>query len=221
MSTRKTPFVNGEFYHIYNRGVDKRNIFSSPDNVQRFLKSMREFNVIDPIGSLYENSFKLGGSTAKSTKSDKKLVNFICYCLNPNHYHFVLEQVTDGGISEIMKRISGGYTWFFNNKNKRSGSLFQGRFKSIHINSNEYLLHLSAYVNLNWRVHQLGGSTAKLVRSSWGEYMGEEKKGFCEKRIISEQFRNKGDYKKFAETSLRDILERRTDLKDIEKMLLE
>lgn len=226
MPTRKKPFVNGEFYHVYNRGVEKRNIFSDQDDLERFLQSMIEFNVVDPIGSLYENSFRLGGPTPKFDESgEEKLVNFICYCVNPNHYHFILEQVTDGGISEFMKRLSGGYTGYFNNKNKRSGVLFQGKFKSIHIDSNEYLLHLSAYVNLNDHVHkhQLGGRTAKLVesRSSWAEYMGEVKNPFCDKDIILEQFRNKKEYQKFAESSLSDILERRADMKDVEKLLLE
>ncbi|MFA5842044.1 MAG: transposase [Candidatus Paceibacterota bacterium] len=225
MATRKTAFANGEFYHIYNRGVDKRIIFSNKTDVERFLQSMILFNSIEPVGSLYELSFKkppLGGSTAKS----KRLVNIIAYCLNPNHFHFVLEQVSNGGISEFMKRLSGGYTWYFNNKNKRSGALFQGRFKSIHIDSNEYLLHVSAYVNLNDQVHQLGGSASKLVRSqsSWGEYIdkaGKNTAGICVKDIIFEQFRNRTEYKDFAISSLRDIVERRTGLKDIENILLE
>lgn len=228
MSTRKTPFVNGEFYHIYNRGVDKRNIFSDTDDLDRFFKSMNEFNTIEPIGSLYENSFKstqLGGSTAK-LGGKNKLVNFICYCVNPNHFHFILEQFTDGGISEFMKRLSGGYTWYFNNKYKRNGSLFQGKFKSIHVDSNEYLLHLSAYVNLNDRVHQLGGRTAKLMdsRSSWKEYLGKiggNTENFCKKDIILDQFDDVAEYKTFAESSLRDIIERKNSKKELEGLLLE
>lgn len=219
MATRKTSFANGEFYHIYNRGVDKRNIFTDRIDVQRFFKSMIEFNTALPIGSLYENSFqKLGGETAKS----EKLVNIIAYRLNPNHFHFILEQVVDGGISEYMKRI-GGYTWYFNNKYKRSGSLFQGVFKDVHIDSNEYLLHVSAYVNLNDRAHQLGGETAKLVEdmSSWSEYTEKEVEGICEKEIVLGQFKNVAEYKKFALSSLQSILERKADLKNLEAFLLE
>ena len=96
MSTRKTPFENGEFYHIYNRGVDKRNIFSDSDDLQRFFQSMAEFNVVDPIGSLYENSFRLGGfdrqaAVAEPQNGKKAGKDFVCYCVNPNHYHFILE----------------------------------------------------------------------------------------------------------------------------------
>ena len=208
---------------MFNRGVDKRVIFTNRYDMDRFFKSLIEFNVIDPIGSLYENSHKkCGGSTATLSE---KLVNIIVYCLNPNHYHLILEQLVDGGISEFMKRI-GGYTWYFNNKYERSGALFQGRFKAIHIDSNEYLLHAGSYVNLNDRVHQLGGSTAttvKLVesRSSWGEYTDTKIKGICEKEIILGQFKNVGEYKKFALSSLESILQRKEELKDFGELLIE
>ncbi|MDO8572373.1 MAG: transposase [bacterium] len=222
MANRKTPFVIGEFYHIYNRGVDKRNIFSDEQDVDRFMQSMDVFNVLEPIGSIYEKTFEDKRFGSKASKSEK-LVNFIAYCLNPNHYHFILEPLVDRGIEKFMQRLGTGDTKYFNNKYKRSGALFQGKFKSIHINSNEYLLHLSAYVNLNWRVHQLGRSMSKLVksRSSWGEYTGDERKGFCEKGIILEQFKNKADYKTFAQDSLESILERKADLKEMGRYLLE
>lgn len=221
MANRKTSFTVGEYYHVYNRGVDKRIIFADVYDIRRFFQSMVEFNVVDPIGSLYLNSFlQLRGETPKL---GKRLVNVIAYCLNPNHFHLILEQLVDGGISEYMKRLGGGYTGFFNQKHDRSGSLFQGVFKDVHIDSNEYLLHASAYVNLNDRVHQLGGETPKLVESmsSWGEYTDKGVNGICEKEIILGQFKNIEEYKEFALTSLESITKRRKDLKDFDKFLLE
>lgn len=226
MAQRKTAFVEGEYYHIYNRGVDKRNIFLDDDDLDRFLQSMLEFNVIEPIGSIYENSFdkdrcntQLGGSTSKLGEVEGKLVDFIAYCLNPNHYHFLVMQTADRGIEKFMHRLSTGYTMYFNEKEKRSGALFQGRFKAVHIDSNKYLLHASAYVNLNDRVHQLGGSTSKLMksRSSWEEYTDKSKKAniFCEKDIILGQFRNTAEYKKFAISSLDDIVKKKRDPEEI------
>lgn len=222
---RKVPFVAGEFYHVYNRGVDKRIIFSDQDDVNRFFQSMDEFNVIEPIGSIYENSFiknKLGNETSKS--DEKKLVNIIAYCLNPNHFHIILEQVEDGGISNFMKRLGGGYTKYYNKKEKRSGSLFQGVFKDAHIDSNEYLLYVSAYVNLNDRVHQLGNETSKLVksRSSWAEYSDAiSKENFCEKDIILGQFKNKEEYKKFAKSALESIIAGKLKSRAVEGYLIE
>ena len=212
MSIRKIQFANNEHYHIFNRGVDKREIFSDQDDWSRFFQSMEEFNTLEPIGSIFENSFctPLGGRTSKS----EKLVNFVCYCVNPNHYHFILEQLVDNGIEKFMQRIGTGYTKYFNNKYNRNGSLFQGKYKAIHINSNEYLLHLSAYINLNNKVHQLGH---RMSKSSWNEYIGEVNNNFCNKEIILNQFNNLQEYRDFAESSLIDIQER----KEMEKFLLE
>ena len=220
---RKTIFSVGEFYHVYNRGVDKRTVFEDVFDVQRFLQSMREFNTAEPIGSIYEHSFlQLGGRASKLAGAlpKKPLVNFICYCLNPNHYHFILEEITEKGIQRFMHRLATGYTMYFNERYKRSGALFQGKFKASHVDSNEYLLHLSAYVNLNWRVHQLGGSASKLVRRSWGEYTGKRKRAndtdFCKKGIILEQFGSVKKYEKFALDALSKIQERKGELKEIE-----
>ena len=167
---------------------------------------MSEFNSAKPIGSIYENSFR--EKEKKLVSEQDKLVDFVCYCLNPNHYHFVLKQLTDNGISQFMHKVSTGFTNYFNLKYKLSGSLFQGRFRALHVNSNEYLLHLSAYVNLNDKVHQLRSSTPKLSKSSWGEYKNYEN-GFCNKKIILEQFKDHGSYEVFAESALLTIQNRK------------
>lgn len=116
---RKVSLTVGEIYHIFNRGVDKRKIFSDKKDLERFFTSMQIFNCIEPVGSLYEQSF------LKEKEESKPLVKFIAYNLLPNHFHFILEQIEEGGISQFMKRLLGGYTWYFNNRHKRSGSLFQ------------------------------------------------------------------------------------------------
>lgn len=220
---RKTPFEVGEYYHIYNRGVDKRSIFLDEDDMRRFYDSIEKFNALDPIGSIYENSFikKLGSEASKSEQDT--LVNMTAHCANPNHFHLLLRQEAEKGIEKFMHKVGTGYTKYFNNKYKRSGSLFQGVFKSVHIDSNEYLLHVSAYVNLNNRVHQLGSEASKLVhsRSSWGEYTDEKISGICDKDIILGQFRDTNEYREFALTSLETIIERKEELKGISELLLE
>jgi putative transposase len=233
---RTTIFANGEFYHVYNRGTDKRNIFSHEVDIARFFKSMDEFNTLEPIGSIYENSFhtslvgtpsKQGKIKVHSKEGRGKLVNFICYCINPNHYHFLLEQVVDRGIEKFLHRLGTGYTKYFNNKYKRSGVLFEGKFKAVHVNTNEYLLHVSAYINLNDHVHQLGSRASKLGTSalrSWSSFKEYRKKdglGFCKKEIILSQFKNVKAYEEFARSSLVEILKRRKEEKTISNLLLE
>jgi putative transposase len=188
----------------------------------RFLKSMDEFNVVEPTGGIYANSFNKEQKKEKLRNSvsgpDENLVNIICYCLNPNHYHIVLEQLVDDGIVKFMHRLGTGYTKNFNTKYNRVGSLFQGKYKAVHINSNNYLLHVSAYVNLNDKVHRLRSSASK---SSWEEHV--KGKGYgngdivCGNKIVLDQFKSRGEYKKFAEESLKKI----QDIKDMKKMLLD
>ena len=208
---RKTLFTNGGHYHIYNRGIEKRDIFLDKWDFDRFLKSMDEFNTVDPICSIYENSF------IKERPTKKKLVDFIAYCLNPNHFHFILKQTVEMGIEKFMQRIGTGYTKYFNNKYKRNGALFQSTYKAIYIDSNEYLLHLSTYINLNNRAHKLGSLASK---SSWEEY-ARGKEGLCKKDIILKQFNNLKEYTNFAESSLGDILERKELKREMEDLLLE
>jgi len=203
----------GEYYHIYNRGVDKRSITKDSKDIERFMQSLEFFNSKEPIISLREII------SYENTKDKDPLVEIICYCLNPNHYHFLLKEIHEGGISEFMKRLNGGYTWYFNNRYKRSGSLFQGTFKSVHIKSNEQLLHVNAYVNLNDKVHKISGLTAEKVRSSWDEYIGKSSKKFCNKEIILGQFKSIRDYKDFAESSLKEILKVKENKGDLEMLI--
>lgn len=214
----REPLAINEYYHVFNHGVETRNIVSDPDDSERFLDCLRFFNSIEAVGSLYSLNFDKDKS--KSVKNE--LVEIICYCLNLNHYHFVLKQLVENGIGEFMRRINGGYTQFFNNKYKRKGALFRGRYKSKHIPDNDYLLHTSAYVNLNDQVHQLSSSTAKspLVRSSWEEYQNGQV-GICKKEVILGQFKNLKEYETFALSSLELSLERKKEEKEFKALLIE
>jgi putative transposase len=202
---RKVAFANGEYYHIYNRGTDKRDVFLDDLDYHRFLTSLREFNDIKPIGSLYEKSLRekngvaFGGSTSIMEVEPPKarLVEIICYCLNPNHYHFILKQLEDDGIKKFMHRLGTAYTMFFNNKYKRSGVLFQGKFKAINIDSNEYLLYLSAYVNQNNFIHGYSKDNSWSY-SSFLDYIEKRNGTLCEKENILSQFNNAEEYKNFV-----------------------
>ena len=189
---RKHAFVVGEYYHIYNRGTDKRQIFLDQEDLDRFIKSLIEFNRIKPIGSLYEMQFS---PKKKTLVKSQKLVSIIAFCLNPNHFHLILTPLTDGGIEKFMQKIAG-YTRYFNEKYERSGVLFQGKFQSKHIDNNDYLLRVSSYVNLNNR-DPLGTSSTKWSKSSWEEYLGKEV-GICDIDIILKQFKKIDEYRTFA-----------------------
>jgi len=215
---RKVPLVEDQFYHVYNRGTDKRNIIENDFDMQRFMQSIDEFNIQEPIGSIYENTFRKKEKLLGTPSTKLKLVEIVAYCINQNHYHFILRPLCAGGIEKFMQKLGGGYTRYFNEKHDRTGALFQGRFKSTHINSNSLLMQMSAYVNLNNKVHQLGTPSTK---SSWNEYIGLNNEGICSKDIILGQFKNIEDYKKFAEESIEGILKQRKNDKAIAKLLIE
>ena len=229
---RKTQFANGEYYHIYNRGVDKRTIFSHRNDISRFLQSMEEFNTEDPIGSIYENLFKKRKNSRDKHKHQhklgaSKLVEFVCYCLNPNHFHFLLKQERDKGIERFMHRLSTGYTKYFNQKYKRSSALFQGSYKAVHVDSNEYLLYISAYVNLNDRVHNFRKKTLESAQpqTSYMDYVSPKTRGsssaLCCPDVIMNQFSKPTDYRRYAEEALIVMRENRQMRKEIEPLLLE
>lgn len=205
---RKTKFANGEYFHIYNRGTDKRDVFLDEYDYFRFLRSMEEFNRVEPIGSLYIKDQLSERGVAAGPLQEEKLVEIIAFCLNPNHFHLILKQEKEGGISEFMKRVGGGYTGHFNFRYKRTGVLFQGKFKAIHIDSNEYLLYLSAYVNGNNLVHN-----TKIFRSSLENYLKNKKDNLCNPEVILSQFQKRGDYKDFVKSNAVAIKEKREDMK--------
>lgn len=196
---RKIIFTNGECYHVFNRGVDKRDIFMNDNDYSRFLKNMVDFN----NNLTREERLIIHNSKKSELSSEGSLVDIISYCLNPNHYHFILKQTFDRGIEKFMHKISTGYTNYFNKKYERSGSLFQGRFKAVLIDSNEQLLHLSSYVNMNHFIH---GYENKNKNKKWGycsvpEYIGECKGAICNKEIILNQFGSIDSYKDFLKNN--------------------
>lgn len=206
----------GEYYHVYNRGVDHRQIVMDKEDADRFILGLDLYNSKEPVGSIFEYS-RLGRE--HKLKPRKRLVDILCYCLNPNHFHMLITPIKDDGLSKFMKRL-GGYANFFNLKYHRTGSLFEGQFKAKLIESNEYLLHLSSYISLNNRVHNLSGELNKLVRSSWNEYTLDVG-NLCKKGLILEQFKNKEEYKKYSLDNLVYMRSKRADYEELKEILLE
>jgi len=165
---RKQPLVTGECYHVYNRGVDKRDIFNSKKDVDRFVESIREFNRAEVIVSLA--NLRKTNQIAPKALSENPLVSIVAYCLNPNHFHFVLKQLIDGGIAKFMQKLQAGYTSYFNIRNSRMGSLFQGTFKSQLIGNENYFNKIIGYTNKNYQIHNIPKNKMNLVFASDYEY---------------------------------------------------
>ncbi|MBP9717511.1 MAG: transposase [Candidatus Pacebacteria bacterium] len=204
MARKNIPLVTGEKYHIFNRGVDKRDVFLDQYDYLRFYQSLAFFNTIEPTVN-----YRLAKSSY-TKQNEKKLVNIEAYSLLPNHFHLIVEQIVDGGISEFLKRVSGGYTSYFNEKYQRSGVLFQGRYKKVHVNTDEQYQYLFAYVNENHIVHRLSHKRElfhsssihyqKLAISKIIDQVRSDPYNFVENKKLAEQIYQK-------RKSMKDLLE--------------
>jgi REP element-mobilizing transposase RayT len=151
--------ATGEWYHCYTRGVDKRTVFESPQDYDRFLVHLFVANQTKNIRVSDLADTRLLAVLANPLFTEKvPLVELGAYSLMPNHAHFIVKEIRDGGIATFMQKVFTGYTMYFNNKNQRTGALFSGTFKSKHISDDRYLKQVTPYVLLN---------PAELFESRW------------------------------------------------------
>ena len=141
---RKFDFSVGEFYHIYNRGNNKSTIFLNDADKKRFTKLLYVCNNTKPV------VFKtIQGMPLDSIERGENLVDIGLYCLIPNHFHLLMHERMEGGISRFLEKLSTAYSMYFNKKYERTGKLFEGRFQATHVDRNEYLKYLFSYIHLN------------------------------------------------------------------------
>jgi len=155
---RKIKFNIGNFYHLYSRGTEKRIIFINEADMWRFLQGVYLFN---NENSLFNTLFQIERENKgrinfnllkefvnKNQENRKPLVRIMADCLMPNHYHLLVQEIQENGISKFMQKLGTGYVGFFNKKYNRVGALFQGRFKSVEIKNDIQLMQVLAYINV-------------------------------------------------------------------------
>lgn len=213
MPYRIIPFETGGFYHIYNRGVEKRQIFSDERHYQRFLQTLYYYQFSGPKPKFsHQFHFKL-----KDFYQNQKIVEIICYCFMLNHFHLLIRQLSEGGIKEFMQKILNSYTKFFNVKNNRVGPLFQGTFKAVPIETDGQLLHVSRYIHLNPYVSDLTKDLESYPYSSYPDFIGIAEGQICNKKPILNFFKDANDYKNFI-SGHQDYAR---ELKEIKHLLIE
>ncbi len=215
MSIRKVPLVNGEFYHIFTRSISGFRIFNSNYDFLRMLETIIYYTNENPplkFSKYYSQKYK---KEIFSRLGGKKIVRIIAYCLMPTHLHLILQQLEENGISNFMEKVLKSYSKYFNKKYKRKGPLWETRFKNVHVDTDEQLLHLTRYIHLN-------PVTALLVKkpedwnfSSYKEYLGGSPRKICE----FEEFIpiEKNEYKLFVE----ERIDYQKELAKIKHLLLE
>lgn len=168
-------------------------IFNKVPDLKHFIKVMRYYQIEGP-----KPRFSYFNPNKNFINSSGKIVNITCFCLMPNHFHLLLEQVKDGGISEFIGKLSNSYTKYFNKKNKRIGPLFQGEFKAVHIQTDEQLIHVSRYIHLNPLVNYITKAIEIYPWSSYPEYLEKTDKYICKKEVVLSHFKTREDYKQFV-----------------------
>ncbi len=151
MSLRKQIFAPGEYYHLYNRGTEKRIIFLEEKDYEHFLNLMYLCNSIRNVRL---------SEIGKNFDREQTLIDIGAYCLMPNHFHILVREKSDGGVSKFMLKLMTAYSMYFNKKYERTGKLYEGVFKSTYANTDRYLKYLYSYIHLN---------PAKLIDKNWKE----------------------------------------------------
>jgi putative transposase len=172
-------FQTGNMYHVYNRGVDKRIVFRFRHQYVRFVETIH--NIVTT------------GSATKPTKKIQSLalkkippkISILAWCLMPNHYHFLMKQLEDNGITDFMHKLDTSYTKYFNlNSDKRTGRLFENTFKAKMIDSDEQLLHTHRYIHLNPLIAHVVDNLESYKWSSYLDFIGKRNGTLCQKDEI-------------------------------------
>lgn len=240
MPSKRPQFVNGEYYHVFNRGVEKRNIFLQISDYFRFIFCLYELNnkklirMRDRIND--RNMKKYRGATPAIFR--ESLVEVIVFCLMPNHYHLILRQLVDGGIPLFMKKLADSYVGYFNLKHNRRGmgSLFQGRFKAVHIKDDNQLANLIGYIftnpieliEKNWKKWGVSNSqkAIKFLESfKWSSYLDcigiSNFPSVTERQFITEFFGGPDKVKESINNRIFSNTKFQKDLSGIKDLILE
>ncbi len=206
---RRTIFAPGEYYHLFNRGNNKQIIFDNDRDYCRLLflifilqfpDKIENINrlVTDDVLSLASNILEL-----RKKIDSTPMVNVIAFCLMPNHFHLLIQELCKGGVTKYMHRLSTAYTKYINKKYTKVGHLFQGPFGSTHIQSNEQLLYTSAYIHLNTReIYQWKNKEHLYPWSSYQDYIIKNRFGsLLSSSIVLDQFENNTKYQTFVEST--------------------
>jgi len=153
-------FITGECYHIYNRGVEKRDIFLEDGDFLRFVHYLYVLNDNGPLSVNFRRNPIIMYEVSPRTSPRKKLVDIFAFCLMPNHYHLFIRQKIENGISKFMQKLGTAESMFFNAKYKHTGGVFQGKFKFKKVKDDAQAVCLANYIHTN---------PIDLMESGWKE----------------------------------------------------
>lgn len=200
---RKVVFRNDEIYHVFNRGLDRRSIFTDKnefERIQKLIKFYRHKDIPIRFSQVNHQPIEIKERMLKNLYKSERIIDILAYCIMPNHFHFLLKQTDDKGISTFIANIANAYTKYFNTKHKRTGNLFEGVFKAVHIETEEQLIHVSRYIHLNPVASSIipDRELENYRWSSYPEYLSLSKEEISQKELILSMFKSVRDYREFV-----------------------
>lgn len=223
---RKSPFVIGTIHHIYNRGVAKCAICLEDADYWRFLQGLCLFNDTKSANRVLWEIHRSRGRLTLGVLKDyivdpsnerERLVRIMAYCIMDNHYHLLVEEIREGGITKFMHKLGLGYARYFNDKHERVGSLFQDKFKNVLVDDDQYLQYLLVYINVlnpvqyvapNWKEDGITDIEAVLKYvegyqwSTHQEYLGKRNSIIIDKGVLGELLQTPAVYLNFVRVVL-------------------
>lgn len=193
---RIKPYVANGYYHIYNRGVEKRLIFHDREDYTKFLYLLKVY--LSPVEVLHKEYPLLRTYMANNNLNGE--IDLLAFCLMPNHFHLLVHQKSKDTIVKFMRQVMTAYSKYFNKRHERIGPLFQSVYKGALVDSDEYLLHLSRYIHLN--PLDRGASIEEFEWSSYQYYLNKKESHWVNTGFISDYFSKKNpdlSYKNFVE----------------------
>lgn len=212
----KPDFVNQNIYHIFNRGVAKQDIFRDKNDYQHFLNTFSFYLEKNPDQRLSKTNPELL-SQLISIPPKNALVEILAYCLMPNHFHLMIRQLTDNGITTFARRFLDSYARYFNTKYDRVGTIFQGRFKAVLVENDIQLVHLSRYIHLNAYLNKISNDFNNYKWSSLPCYLKNQSNRICHPQFIIDIIGSPKAYLEFTS----DFASYARDLQVIKNKLLD
>lgn len=203
MPGRELRFVTDEIYHALNHGIDPFQTFTNEGDYRRALLTLEFYRLVTPpmrLSQLLSLEKSSQEQILRNIKQEERRVDILSFCFMPNHFHLLLRQKKDRGVSKFMSDFQNSYTRFFNTKHERKGPLFLRPFKAVRIHTEEQLLHVSRYQHLNAYSVTIVRSFEQLERYPWSslsEYLGLTNRDLCEKETVLSQFKDIDSYKSF------------------------